>query len=264
MSKIIAIFNMKGGVGKTTTAYNAAHGLSRFHGKKVLVLDIDPQGHSSASLGIDILNLNFQIKDVLLRQNSLKDIIVQSSFSFEAVKSQPSSYTIDVAPSNLLLAENEIPISGLPGRELILRKAIAKSYLRDKYDYILIDCPPNVGVFSINALMASDEVLVPVDMSYFGLLGIASVEKIFHLIRSELDHPIELAGILATRFDIRNKISSEVLQSLKSRFNDSVYKTVIPENIKIREAPSFAIPVFDRAPGCHGSQAYSSLVEELQ
>ena len=263
MSKIIAIFNMKGGVGKTTTAYNTAHGLTRFHGKKVLVLDIDPQGHSSASLGIDILNLKFQLKDVLLRQNSLEDVIVRSPFSFEATKSQTVSYTIDVAPSNLLLAENEIPISGLPGRELILRKAIAKCQLRDKYDFILIDCPPNVGVFSINALMASDEVLVPVDMSYFGLLGITSVEKIFHLVRSELDHPIALAGILATRFDIRNKISAEVLQSLKFKFDNLVYKSVIPENIKIREAPSFAIPVFDRAFKSHGSQAYSSLVEEL-
>lgn len=264
MSKIIAIFNMKGGVGKTTTTYNIAHGLVRFYGKKVFVIDIDPQGHSSASLGIDILNLNFQLKDVLLRQNSLEDIIVKANFENNVSKSQPHSYTIDVAPSNLLLAENEIPISGLPGRELILRKAIAKGYLRDKYDFILIDCPPNVGVFSINALMASDEVLVPVDMSYFGLLGIASVEKIFHLVRSELDHSLGMAGILATRFDIRNNISAEVLQSLKSKFDHLVYKTVIPENIKIREAPSFAIPVFDHAPKSHGSQAYSSLVEEIQ
>lgn len=262
---------MKGGVGKTTTAYNLAHGLARFHEKKVLVIDIDPQGHSSASLGIDILNLKQQLKDVLLKQIFLEEILIESFFQYEHSKqfmkrdrsTKITKYSIHVAPSNLFLAENEIPISGLPGRELILRKAIAKGQLQERYDFILIDCPPNIGVFSVNALLASTKVLIPVDMSYFGLLGISSVEKVLNLVRTDLDHPIEVAGVLATRFDIRNNISREVFDSLKSRFNSLVYKTVIPENIKIREAPSFAASIFDHAPQSHGAQAYQSLVKEI-
>lgn len=153
----LAIFNMKGGVAKSTTAYNLAVGLVRFHSQRVLLVDIDPQGNASASLGVPIWELEIQLKDALTRRISISEAIIKTESG------------VDVVPSNLLLAQEEIPISGLPGREVLLRKAIAP--VDEKYDWILIDCPPNVGVFAVNALMAAEAVLVPVDMSYLGLLG---------------------------------------------------------------------------------------------
>jgi chromosome partitioning protein len=249
MAHKLAIFNMKGGVGKSTTAYNLAAGLVKFHNQRVLIVDIDPQGNSAASLGIPIWQLETQLKDVLQRQASMQDAIV----------STPSG--VDVVPSNILLAEEEIPISGLPGRELLLRKAIAA--VDDQYDYILIDCPPNVGVFAVNALMASDKVIIPVDMSYLGLLGIQGIERALSLVREYLDHPIAVAGALATRYDGRNNLSKEVLASLKEHFGDRMFATQIPETVKLREAPSHGQSIFEYEPSGSGAKAYQSLVNEV-
>jgi chromosome partitioning protein len=249
MAKKLAIFNMKGGVGKSTTAYNLAAGLVKFHQKRVLLVDIDPQGNSAASLGISIWQLETQLKDVLQRHVSMKDAITSTAAG------------VDVVPSNILLAEEEIPISGLPGRELLLRKAIAP--VDNLYDYILIDCPPNVGVFAVNALMAADQVIIPVDMSYLGLLGIQGIERALSLVRDYLDHPIAIAGALATRYDGRNNLSKEVLNSLKAHFGDRMFTTTIPETVKLREAPSHGQSIFDYDPTGTGAKAYQSLVTEV-
>ncbi|MFM7406743.1 MAG: ParA family protein [Cuspidothrix sp.] len=249
MARRISIFNMKGGVGKSTTAYNLAVGLTRFHNQRVLLIDIDPQGNSSAALGVKIWELKTQLKDVLLRHASLSEAIISVG------------ERLDVVPSNILLAEEEIPISGLPGRELLLRKSIAP--VLEDYDYILIDCPPNIGVLSINALMASEGVIIPVDMSYLGLLGVSAIERALELIRSALDHPIKITGVLATRFDGRNNLSKEVLESLKQHYGTRMFSTVIPESVKLREAPSYALPIFEHDPDGKGSQAYTQLVEEV-
>jgi len=176
----LAIFNMKGGVGKSTTAYNLAAGLTKFNQKRVLLIDIDPQGNSGAALGIQIWELQKQLKDVLQKHAKLTDIVITTESG------------VDVAPSNILLAEEEIPISGLPGRELLLRKAIAP--VENKYDFILIDCPPNIGVFTINALIAANGVIILVDMSYLGLLGINGIQRALSLVRDSLDHLIRLLG----------------------------------------------------------------------
>nr|WP_228035814.1 ParA family protein [Oculatella sp. LEGE 06141] len=245
----LAIFNMKGGVGKSTSAYNLSTGLVRFHQKRVLLVDIDPQGHASAALGIPIWQIEKQLKDVLQRQVKIKDVIL------------PTASGVDVAPSNILLAEEEIPISGLPGRELLLRKAIGA--IANQYDYVLIDCPPNIGVFSVNALMASDAVLIPVDMSYLGLLGINGIERALSLVREQLDHPIDITGVLATRFDARNNLSKEVLKSLQDHFGSKVFQTLIPETVKLREAPSFSLSIFEHEPRGAGSKAYQDLVDEI-
>ena len=249
MSKKLAVFNMKGGVGKTTTAYNLAVGLVKFHSAKVLLVDIDPQGNSSVSLGIPVWEIKLQLKDVLQKKVAIDEVTISSESG------------VDVIPSNILLAEEEIPISGLPGRELLLRKALAK--ISDNYDFILIDCPPNIGVFSINALMASQGVIIPVDMSYLGLLGINAVERAISMVRSALDHPIEIAGVLGTRFDSRNKLSREVLDSLTQHFGSKMFETVIPETVKLRESPSYGISIYDHDPSGAGSKAYKNFVAEV-
>lgn len=245
----LAIFNMKGGVGKSTTAYNLGAGLVKFHQKRVLLIDIDPQGNSGAALGIQIWQLQKQLKDVLQRHTNLSDVVVKTDSG------------VDVAPSNILLAEEEIPISGLPGRELLLRKAIAT--VESQYDFILIDCPPNIGVFTINALIAADGVIIPVDMSYLGLLGINGIERALSLVRDSLDHPIRVVGALATRFDGRNNLSKEVHQSLKEHFGDRMFKTTIPETVKLREAPSHSLSIFDYDSNGVAAKAYQAMVDEV-
>lgn len=245
----LAVFNMKGGVGKSTSAYNLAVALARFHKKRVLLIDIDPQGHSAASLGIAIWQLEKQLKDTLTGLLPIASVVVTTTAG------------VDVAPSNLALAEEEIPLSGRPGREVLLRKALAP--VADNYDWVLIDCPPNVGVFSINALMAADSVLVPVDMSYLGLLGISGIERALALVRDQLDHPIALMGVLATRYDGRNNLSKEVLASLTQHFGDKLFRAIVPETVRIREAPSFAKAIFDHEPDGTAAAAYRSLAEEV-
>ena len=245
----IAVFNAKGGVGKTSTAYNLAVGLSRCHHQRVLVVDIDPQGHAGVALGVNIVNLKYRIDDVLQEKVSIVNAIVETEVG------------VDVLPSNIILAEAEIPISGMHGREVLLRRAIA-SIIND-YDIILIDCPPNVGILSVNALMSSRQVLVPVDMSYLGLLGIPVIERILKLIQNRLEHPIEVLGVLATRYDKRLNIAKDVLRSLRDHFGERLLETVIPENVKIREAPSFQASIFDHAPDSTGAMAYQQLIEEV-
>jgi chromosome partitioning protein len=249
MTRKLAVFNMKGGVGKSTTVYNLAVGLVMFKSERVLLVDIDPQGNSSAALGIPIWQLQTQLKDVLQRKVSLAQVVVTT----------PAG--VDVVPSNILLAEEEIPISGSPGRELLLRKAIAS--VEKQYDFILIDCPPNIGVFAVNALMASDAVIIPVDMSYLGLLGIQGIERALTLCREHLDHPLRIMGVLATRFDGRNNLSKEVLRSLTTHFGDSMLSSVIPETVKLREAPSHKQSIFEYDPNGVGAKAYRELVDEV-
>ena len=249
MARTIAIFNMKGGVGKSTTAYNLAAGLVQLQKQRVLLIDTDPQGHSGAALGLPVWELQLQLKDVFQGSVPIS----------QAIMTTPCG--VDVIPSNILLAEEEIPISGRPGRERLLKKAIAP--IINLYDFILIDCPPNIGVFSVNALMACEGVFIPVDMSYLGLLGIQGIERALTLIREELEHPIQLVGVLATRFDSRNKLSTEALQSLNEHFGDQLLKTVIPETVRLREAPSFNQSIFNYEPKGKGAKAYEAVVNEV-
>lgn len=254
MARKLAIFNMKGGVAKTATATNFAAGLRKFNKKRILLVDIDPQGTASASLGIEIWELKTQLKDVLQstpdeRQALLDAAIVQTASN------------VDVLPSNILLAVEEIALSGLPGRENLLKRALEP--LEDRYDCIAIDCPPNIGVFSINALKASDAVLVPVDMSYVGLLGVQGVEYAFNLVENYLEHKINLVGVLATRYDSRKNLHKDVLEALKQRFGERMFKTVIPDAIKVAEAPSYSTSIFEHAPKGAAAKAYRNLIKEV-
>ena len=249
MLEKIAIFNQKGGVAKSTTAVNLAAGLVKFYNKRVLIVDTDPQGHAGAGLGIPVWELQAQIMHVFTGQIQASDAIVSTT------------HNVDILPSNVLLTDIEIPISGRAGRERILRKALAP--VENNYDVIIFDCPPNAGLFSVNALMASNKVIAPVDMSFYGLLAISQIERTLQLIREELEHPIELAGVLATKFDGRNNISKSVLEKLENNFGSQLFKTTIPESVKLREAPSYGQSIFDYDPKGAGAIAYRALIDEV-
>lgn len=255
MAKNLTIFNMKGGVGKSASATNLAAGLVKFKKKRVLLVDIDPQGTSGASLGLEVWNLETQLKDILRNQEpeNLEALLKTAILS--------TSSGVDILPSNILLAVEEIAISSLPGRENLLKRSLIP--LEKQYDYILIDCPPNIGVFSINALMASDGVIVPVDMSYVGLLGVRGVEYAFSLVKNYLDHPIHIVGVLATRYDGRKNISKDVMKSLQEHFGSLIFKAIVPDTVKISEAPSFGISIFEHDPSGGGAKAYRTLVDEV-
>ncbi|WP_017741110.1 ParA family protein [Scytonema hofmannii] len=255
MAYKIAIFNMKGGVGKSATATNLADGISRFKKKKVLLVDIDPQGTSGASLGIEIWKLETQLKDVLQ-----SDSPTERKQLFKGAIAKVCSSQFDVLPSNIMLAVEELQISGLPGRENLLKRVLNE--VDSEYDFTLIDCPPNIGVFSINALKASDGVIVPVDMSYVGLLGVQGVEYAFDLVKNFLDHQVNVLGVLATKFDGRQKISKDVLASLQEHFTERMFKTVIPTTVRISEAPSFGVSIFEHDPKGTGAKAYKDLMNE--
>lgn len=254
MVQKLAIFNMKGGVGKSATATNLAAALVKFKKQRILLVDIDPQGTSGASLGLSIWKLETQLKDVLQSPPEkakalLKDAIVSSSIG------------VDILPSNILLAVEEIAISSLPGRENLLKRALTQ--VEEQYNFIVVDCPPNIGVFSINALKASDGVIVPVDMSYVGLLGVRGVEYAFDLIKNFLDHKVRVVGVVATRYDGRKNISRDVLKSLSEHFGEIMFKTVIPDTVKISEAPSYGVSIFEHDPNGAGAKAYRDLMNEV-
>lgn len=246
---------MKGGVGKSATATNLAAGLVKFNRKRVLLVDIDPQGTSGASLGLKVWTLETQLKDLLQCQSpeAIQPLLDAAILSTES--------GVDILPSNILLAVDEIAISSLPGREKLLKRVLAP--IENDYDYILIDCPPNIGVFSINALMASNGVIVPVDMSYVGLLGVRGVEYAFKMVENYLDHRVNIVGVLATRYDGRKNISKDVLQSLQSHFKQHVFKTIIPDTVKISESPSYGVSIFEHDPNGAGAKAYKALVNEV-
>lgn len=249
MANCIAVFNAKGGVGKTSTAYNLAVGLKRFHNQRVLVIDVDPQGHAGVALGVNIAELDHRIDEVLQERVPITQAIVATELG------------VDVVPSNILLAEAEIPLTGMHGREVLLKRAVAP--IKDSYNFIIYDCPPNVGILSVNALMASQCVIVPVDMSYLGLMGVPVIERMLNLIRTRLEHPIEILGVLATRYDGRLNIAKDALEDLRGHFGQGLFETVIPETVKIREAPSFQKPIFDHAPHSPGAESYQQLTDEV-
>ena len=249
MGKIIAIANQKGGVGKTTTTTNLAAGLAE-HGKKILVIDIDPQGNATSGLGIEKNDLDYTVYEMILGECQFEDCVVESIV--------PNLW---VLPSDVDLSGAEIDMIGLDRREFILKDIMDKK--RRKYDYILIDCPPSLNVLTVNAMTCADSVIVPIQCEYYALEGLSQLIHTIELIKERLNKKLKVEGIVFTMYDVRTNLSLEVVETVKENLNHKIYKTLIPRNVRLAEAPSYGQPISMYDPKSTGAVAYDNLTKEV-
>lgn len=246
--KIISVFNQKGGVGKTTTVVNLAAALGRKN-KKILVIDMDPQGNTTSGLGLEKTELSASIYELLFNEASLEQSIVETQ-----------SKNVNLVPSNHNLSGFEIEAVNQEGREELLLDALQD--LVD-YDFVFIDCPPSLGLLSINALVVSDSVLIPIQSEYYALEGVSQLVNTINLVKRTLNSKLEIEGVLISMFDGRNNLSLDVVEEVKTYFKDKVYKTIIPRNIRLAEAPSHGMSVLDYDEKSRGAEAYKKLANEF-
>jgi chromosome partitioning protein len=249
MGKIISISNQKGGVGKTTTAINLASCLCEL-GKKVLILDIDPQGNSGSGLGLEIQKAEKTTYEILLGECSTRESIQKTGID-----------GLYIVPSNINLSGSEVDLLDVERREYRLHEALKE--VRQDYDFIFIDCPPSLGILTINALCASDSVMITLQTEYFALEGLSQLMKIISMVQSGLNSSLELEGVVLTMFDKRTNLSNQVAEDVRNYFQEKVYKTVIPRNIKLSEAPSFGKPINIYDADGIGSSSYRNLAKEV-
>lgn len=249
MSRIIAIANQKGGVGKTTTNVNLSACLA-YLGKKVLTIDIDPQGNTTSGLGVNKSTVEKSIYDVIINEVPVKEAILHTDFE-----------NLDIIVSKIELAGAEIELVPMMARETILKRSIDE--IRDDYDYILIDCPPSLGLITINALTAADKLLVPIQCEYYALEGLTQLLNTFELVRRNLNPRLEIEGVVLTMFDARTNLSIQVVDEVKKYFRNKVYTTIIPRNVRLGEAPSHGVPIIVYDPKCAGAEAYTDLAQEI-
>ncbi len=247
--KILAITNQKGGVGKTTTCVNLAASLAA-SGKKVLLVDLDPQGNASTGSGVDKTHLKYSVYHVLINEKSVADVVV---------KSEQGGY--DVLPSNRELAGAEVELVNEMARETRLKQALAS--MGNVYDYVLLDCPPALNLVTVNALTAANSVMVPMQCEYYALEGLSDLVNTIKKVRAHLNPILEIEGLLRTMFDNRNMLANQVSGQLVSHFGNKVYQTVIPRNIRLAEAPSYGLPVLVYDKSSKGAMAYLTLAEEI-
>ena len=248
MGKVISIANQKGGVGKTTTAVNLSTILAK-KGKKVLMIDTDPQGNATSGLGIN-KDVNFSVYDVIIN-----DVEIENTIQQTMVKN------LEVCPSNINLAGAEVELVSMMSREHRLKEKIDNQ--KDKYDYIIIDCPPSLGLITLNAFTASDSVLIPVQCEYYALEGLGQLINTINLVKKHLNKDLKIEGALLTMFDIRTNLSNQVVKEVSKYFGNNVYKTVIPRNVKLSEAPSYGMSITEYDSRSKGAKSYEKLAKEF-
>ena len=248
MGKIVAIANQKGGVGKTTTAINLSACLAKC-GKKVLLIDIDPQGNATSGLGID-----------KKKGNSTYSLIIDGEDAEKCIK-KTKIKKLDVIPSNIELAGAEIELVSMIAREYVLKNAIES--LREKYDYIFIDCPPSLGLITLNALSAADTVFIPIQCEFYALEGLGQLVNTINMIKKKLNPTLDIEGIVLTMFDSRRNLSMQVVDEVKKHFKNKVYPVMIPRNVRLSEAPSHGLPIIAYDSNSKGAESYTQLAHEV-
>jgi chromosome partitioning protein len=249
LSKIIAIANQKGGVGKTTTAVNLSSCLA-YKGKNVLVIDIDPQGNTTSGLGIDKNKIKKSIYEVLINGEDIETTLVDTALD-----------RLKLCPSNIQLAGAEVELVSVISRETRVKDAISK--VKDKYDYIIIDCPPSLGLLTVNSLTAANTILVPIQCEYYALEGLSQLMNTVKLVQKHLNPSLDVEGVVLTMFDARTNLSIQVVEEVKRYFRNKVYRTIIPRNVRLSEAPSFGMPIILYDPKSKGAECYLELAEEV-
>ena len=248
MGKIISVANQKGGVGKTTTAVNLSTSLAK-KGKRVLLIDTDPQGNATSGVGVD-KSVQFSVYDVLVDGVEIENTIQKTEVK-----------NLDVCPSNINLAGAEVQLVSVKDREYRLKEKLDK--YKDNYDYIIIDCPPSLGLVTLNAFTASDSVLIPIQCEYYALEGLGQLINTINLVKKRMNKSLSIEGALLTMYDARTNLSNQVVKEVKNYFDDKVYKTVIPRNVKLSEAPSYGMPICMYDARSKGSKCYEKFTKEL-
>ena len=248
-TRVIAIINQKGGVGKSTTAVNLAAALSELK-KKVLLIDFDPQGNSTSGFGIEKEELEACVYDALLNDVPLEELIQDTP-----------SKRVFVVPATIQLAGAEIELVSAMARETRLKELIAP--IKDEFDFIFIDCPPSLGLLTINALAAADSVLIPIQCEYYALEGVTKLLESMRMVKSRINKQLDTYGVLLTMFDSRTSLSNQVADEVRAYFGDDTFKTVIPRTVKLSETPSFGLPIIEYAPTNKGAIAYMNLAKEV-
>ena len=249
MGRVIAISNQKGGVGKTTTSINLSACLAE-KGKKVLVIDIDPQGNTTSGLGLNKDELDATVYDLMINYTEIWDCISPSVVE-----------GVSVIPSDRDLAGAEIELVGIKEREYILKKEVDK--VKDKYDFVIIDCPPSLSMLTINAMTTADTVLVPIQCEYYALEGLSELIHTINLVKDRLNENLEIEGVVFTMYDVRTCLSMEVVENVKENLHQNVYKTIIPRNVRLAEAPSHGLPINMYEPKSAGAVSYRNLAKEV-
>jgi chromosome partitioning protein len=249
LSKTIAIANQKGGVGKTTTAVNLSSCLA-VKGKNVLVIDIDPQGNTTSGLGVDKKSIVRSTYDILINEASVDEVMIDTVVE-----------NLKLCPSNIQLAGAEVELVSVISREMRMKSALSE--VIDRFDFIIIDCPPSLGLLTVNSLTAANTILVPIQCEYYALEGLSQLMNTVKLVQKHLNPSLDVEGVVLTMFDARTNLSIQVVEEVKKYFRNKVYRTVIPRNVRLSEAPSFGLPIIMYDPKSKGAECYMELAEEV-